>query len=56
MPQDFFRKSNDSKDKEYDIIRKCAYLTIYKSIKVKYDLSFRKNDIEFLKSCEGCLK
>ncbi len=53
MPQDFFRKSNDGKGKEYDIVRKCAYLTIYKKVKMKYDLSFRNNDIDFLNSCEG---
>ena len=50
-PSDFFRKSRDGKGLDYEIRNLCEYVKLYKTIKVKYDLSLSQNSPELFKSC-----
>ena len=52
IPKDFLRKSRDGKGLEYDIISFCSYLKIYFKVKVKYELSFEKNDLGLFSKCD----
>ena len=51
-PSVFLRKSNDGKGLEYEIIAFCEYVSIYHSVKLKYELSFDGNRRDTFKSCD----
>jgi len=50
-PSDFFRRRNDGKGLEYEIVRFCEYVETYHAVKVKYGLSLRGNSAKTFESC-----
>ena len=50
-PKDFLRRSNDGKGLEYKIVRFCEYVQKYRTVKIKYDLSFASNDHTTFADC-----
>ena len=50
-PKDFLRRGNDGKGLEYDIVRFCEYVQKYRTVKIKYDLSFASNDHTTFADC-----
>ena len=52
VPSEFLRKSNDGKGLEYEIVTFCEYVSIYHSVKLKYELSFDGNRRDTFKSCD----
>tara|TARA_B110000091_G_scaffold141359_1_gene150987 strand:+ start:1259 stop:1717 length:459 start_codon:yes stop_codon:yes gene_type:complete len=52
-PKDFLRRSRDGKGLDYKILRWCEYMTIYKAVKRKYQLTFKNNDRKLLSDCAG---
>jgi hypothetical protein len=50
-PSDFFRRSNDGKGLEYEIVRFCEYVQKYYEVKVKYSLSFKDNEMHPFEGC-----
>jgi len=52
-PKDFLRRSNDGKGLEYEIVRFCEYVRKYYAVKIKYNLSFARNDQTIFADCEG---
>ena len=51
LPEDFLRKSQDGKGRDYKIVRFCEYVEKYHAVKLKYNLSTKKNQKVFLDMC-----
>ena len=51
-PKHFLRRSNDGKGLDYEIISFCKYLHIYYKTKIKYNLSFKNNDVSLFIKCD----
>jgi hypothetical protein len=51
VPKDFLRRSRDGKGLDYEIINWCEYIDIYQAAKIKYQLSFARNDRKLLADC-----
>ena len=51
-PKHFFRRSNDGKGLDYEIISFCKYLNIYYKTKIKYNLTFKNNYPTFFIKCD----
>jgi hypothetical protein len=50
-PSDFLRRSRDGRGLEYEIVRFCEYVQKYYAVKVKYELSFKDNEMHPFKGC-----
>jgi len=51
LPEDFLRKSQDGKGRDYKIVRFCDYLRKYYAVKEKYDLSTASNEDTLVDGC-----
>jgi len=51
LPEDFLRKSQDGKSRNYKIVRFCDYLRKYYAVKEKYNLGLDKNNKALLAEC-----
>jgi hypothetical protein len=52
-PSEFLRKSSDGQGLDFEIRNFCGYLSVYKTIKVKYGLSFSNNSPMLFKICDS---
>ncbi|MDA9559374.1 YHYH domain-containing protein [Porticoccaceae bacterium] len=50
-PEGFLRRSNDDKGVDYKIVKFCEYVEQYYSIKIKYRLSFSRNNKKIFRNC-----
>jgi hypothetical protein len=50
-PEGFLRRSNDGKGVDYKIVKFCEYVEKYYSIKMKYSLSFTRNNKMIFRDC-----
>jgi 5-methylcytosine-specific restriction endonuclease McrA len=50
-PEGFLRRSNDGKGVDYKIVKFCEYVEKYYSIKMKYSLSFTRNNKMIFREC-----
>ena len=51
VPSDFVRKSSDGRGLDYELKDLCAYIEIYHTVKLTYQLSFKNNNASLFSQC-----